>query len=142
MCSSDLLPTIDLPDAEKRAFAESVLERFANPFAQHRLLSIALNSVAKWKVRILPTILDYLALYGTLPVGLTASMASLIAFYQRGPVQDVPQVVDFFATQPTVKMILARSDFWGMDLNALPDFTRQVEIKLKELEEAYGHSSR
>ncbi len=138
----EILPTIDLPDAEKRAFAESVLERFANPFAQHRLLSIALNSVAKWKVRILPTILDYLALYGTLPVGLTASMASLIAFYQRGPVQDVPQVVDFFATQPTVKMILARSDFWGMDLNALPDFTRQVEIKLKELEEAYGHSSR
>ena len=138
----EILPTITLPDAEKRAFAESVLERFANPFAQHRLLSIALNSVAKWKVRILPTILDYLALYGRIPTGLTASLAALIAFYRQGPVQDVPHVVEFFATQPTVTMILARSDFWGMDLNTLPDFTRQVEVKLDELKEAYGYSSR
>jgi len=137
----EIAPTIPLPEAEKRAFAESVLERFANPFAQHRLLSIALNSVAKWKVRVLPTILDYLALNGTLPTGLTASMAALIAFYQRGPVQDLPQIADFFATRPTVERILARSDFWGMDLNTLPGFTQQVEAKLNAIKEMYGYSS-
>ena len=73
---------MDLPEDEKRAYAESVLERFANPFAHHKLLSIALNSVSKWKVRVLPTILDYVRLKGTLPENLTRSFAWLLRFYR------------------------------------------------------------
>ena len=123
----EIFPTVNLPDAEKRAFAESVLERFANPFAQHRLLSIALNSVSKWKVRILPTILDYLKIFGKLPPNLTQSMASLINFYRTPDINDTPEVMAFFATKPSVRDILAAELLWGQDLNMIPGFTQTIE---------------
>ncbi len=63
----EIYPTVNLPDAEKTAYAESVLERFANPFAHHQLKSIALNTAAKWKARCLPIVADYYRLYGKLP---------------------------------------------------------------------------
>lgn len=63
----EIFPTVDLPDAEKTAYAESVLERFANPFAHHKLESIALNTAAKWKARCLPVVADYYRLYGKFP---------------------------------------------------------------------------
>lgn len=67
MVFDEIYPTVELPDAGKRAFADSVLERFANPFAHHRLSSIALNSLAKWKTRCLPVVCDYFRLFGSLP---------------------------------------------------------------------------
>ena len=126
----EILPTIDLPDADKRAYAESVLERFANPFANHRLLSICLNSVSKWKVRVLPTILDYLKMFGKLPPGLTGSMASLIKFYRTDAVNDSPEVMAYFKTNPSVDDILRKSDFWGMDLTTIPGFAEFVKLQL------------
>ena len=63
----EIFPTVDLPNSEKIEYAESVLERFANPFAHHQLKSIALNSAAKWKARCLPVVADYYRLYGKLP---------------------------------------------------------------------------
>ena len=126
----EILPTIDLPDADKRAYAESVLERFANPFANHRLLSICLNSVSKWKVRVLPTILDYLKMFGKLPPGLTGSMASLIKFYRTDAVNDSPDVMAFFKANPSVDDILRKSDFWGMDLTTIPGFADAVKSKV------------
>ena len=106
---------------------DDVLERFANPYAQHRLLSIALNSVSKWKVRVLPTLLDYLKLTGKLPACLTQSMAYLIDFYRSCEINDAPEVKAFFASKPDVKTILGKTDFWGMDLNTIPGFTAAVE---------------
>ena len=123
----EIFTTVNLPDAEKQAFAESVLERFANPFAQHRLLSIALNSVSKWKVRILPTILDYLKIFGKLPPHLTQSMASLINFYRTSAVNDTPEVMAFFASKPSVRDILAAESLWGLNLNTIPGFTQAIE---------------
>ena len=61
--------------------ADSVIERFKNPFAQHRLLSISLNSVSKWKVRVMPSLLDYVQMKGRLPEVLAFSLAALIRFY-------------------------------------------------------------
>lgn len=127
----EIMPTVNLPDADKKAYAESILERFANPYAQHRLLSIALNSVAKWRVRILPTILDYRKLYGTLPPNLLRSMASLIDFYRTCPIQDSPEVIAFFQSNPSLEKILARVDFWEMDLNLIPNLTETVRRYLK-----------
>lgn len=123
----EIAPTVELPQDEKTAYAESVLERFANPYAHHRLLSIAMNSVSKWRVRILPTILDYVELFGKLPPLLTRSIASLIDFYKTDAVNDAPEVRAFFQTNPSVSAILANRDFWGMDLNTIPGFTQAVE---------------
>ena len=117
----EVFPTVALPDAEKRAYAESVLERFANPFAHHRLRSIALNSVAKWRVRVLPTVLDHIRLFGRLPEALWESLDWLIRLYEERPnlVEDAPEVAAFFKTRPTRRQVLANTAFWGLDLNEI-----------------------
>jgi mannitol-1-phosphate/altronate dehydrogenase len=66
-------------------FAEETLERFANPFIKHQLLSISLNSVSKFKIRVLPSILSYWKKYGRAPGALCCSLAALIVFYRGSP---------------------------------------------------------
>lgn len=56
----EIVPTLDLPRAELEQFANDVIERFKNPFIKHYLLNIALNSVSKYKVRVLPSVLQYI----------------------------------------------------------------------------------
>ena len=123
----EISPTIDLPEDDKRAYAESVLERFANPFANHRLLSISLNSVSKWKVRVLPTILDYNAKFGKLPEGLVKSLGSLIKFYRTDKVNDSADVMEFFKGNPSADDVMKKVDFWGMDLTTIPGFADMVK---------------
>ena len=79
---TEILPTVPLAHEEKTAYAQSVLERFRNPFVRHELLSIALNSVSKWKVRVLPSLLDYQRQIGHVPTALAFSLAALIYFYR------------------------------------------------------------
>ena len=79
----EIFPTVDLPDGEKRAYAESVLERFANPFAHHKLASIALNTVAKWKTRCLPVVCDYWKMFGKMPQGLMRGYEAMARHYDK-----------------------------------------------------------
>ena len=79
----EIFPTVPGTDAEKRAFAESVLERFANPFAHHKLASIALNTVAKWQARCLPVVCDYYKLFGRLPPALMEGYAAMARHYDN-----------------------------------------------------------
>ena len=104
-----------------------MLERFANPFANHRLLSISLNSVSKWKVRVLPTILDYNAKFGKLPEGLVKSLGSLIKFYRTDKVNDSPDVMEFFKGNPSADDVMKKTEFWGMDLTTVPGFADMVK---------------
>ena len=107
-----------------------MLERFANPYAHHRLLSIALNSVSKWRVRVLPSLLDYREMFGKLPPGLTQSMAFLVEFYTHCEANDTEEVRSFFRSAPPLESVLGRSDFWGMDLNTIPGFAAAVRKEL------------
>ena len=75
-------PTIDLPADQMTAFANSVIERYKNPYIRHELMSIALNSTTKFRTRLLPTLLDYVKIKGKLPQHLLFSLASLIAFHK------------------------------------------------------------
>lgn len=119
----EILPTIALPDAEKRAFAESVLRRFANPFAHHKLEAIALNSVAKWKVRILPVILDS----GKLPYYLSRSLGELYKRYKENNASgDTAEVAARFAGDYTVNDFLADKELWGMDLHEIAGMAETV----------------
>ena len=79
----EIFPTVDLPDAEKKEYAESVLERFANPFAHHQLKSIALNTIAKWKTRCLPVVCDYYKLYGKLPSAMIEGYEAIARHYDK-----------------------------------------------------------
>ena len=118
----EIAPTVDLPDAERRAYASSVLERFANPHAHHRLASIALNSVSKWRVRVLPTILDSVARFQVLPRNLVRSFGWLYRFCLTDQINDGAEVVAFFQSRPSLQAFMAREDWWGMDLNSIDGF--------------------
>ena len=114
----EIIPTLDLPKDELVKYAEGVIERFANPYIKHYLSSIALNSVSKFKVRVLPSILEYIKRYNKMPSTLIFSFAKLIDFYKTDMTNDDKDVVEFMKTA-TVKEILANEKLWGEDLSFL-----------------------
>ena len=116
----EIIPTLDLPKDELVDYANNVLIRFSNPYIKHYLSSIALNSVSKFKVRVLPSILEYNKRFGKLPETLTFAFAKLIDFYRTDMTNDAPEIVEFMKTA-TVADILARADFWGTDLSFMYD---------------------
>lgn len=75
-------PTIALPQDQMIAFANSVIERYQNPFIRHELMSIALNSTTKFKTRLLPTLTDYVKIKGTLPKRLLFAYSALVVFHK------------------------------------------------------------
>ena len=79
----EIYPTVNLPDAEKTDYANSIVERFTNPFAHHKLASIALNTIAKWKTRCLPVVCDYYKLYGKLPEAMMEGYAAIARHYDN-----------------------------------------------------------
>ena len=81
----EIIPVLDeFERSDLEEYAAAVFDRFANPFISHELLSISLNSTAKWKARVMPTVTEYFARYKQLPEILTFSFAAYISFYHRG----------------------------------------------------------
>ena len=119
----EIIPTLDLPKDELESYAASVIERFSNPYIKHYLSSIALNSVSKFKVRVLPSILEYVKRYGKTPTTLVFSLAKLIEFYKVGTPNDAPEVIEFIKNH-TVEEILANTELFGTDISFL---TKEVE---------------
>ncbi len=116
----EIIPTLDLPKEELISYADSVIERFANPYIKHFLSSIALNSVSKFKVRVLPSILEYIKRYQKMPETLIFAFAKLIEFYKTDMVNDAPDVAAFMKNSST-KEILANTALWDEDLSFLYD---------------------
>ncbi len=137
----EIVPQVPLPLEEVKAFAASVFERFENPFIDHALLSISLNSVSKWKARVLPSFKDHVANKNELPRLITFSLAALFAFYSSEDlkdgilyakradgtayeIHDDAAVLEFFAANSGkeacefVKAALSNEAFWGEDLTA------------------------
>ena len=112
----EIIPTLDLPKAELEDYAENVLTRFANPYIKHYWSSIALNSVSKFKVRVLPSILEYKKRFGTYPKTLLFAFARLIEFYKTDMTNDDPEVTAFMKTH-SVAEILANQALWDADLS-------------------------
>lgn len=114
----EIIPTLDLPKNELTQFANDVIERFQNPFIKHYLLSIALNSVSKYKVRVLPSVLQYIKDKKTEPKRLVFSLAALIAFYKTDAANDDADVMEYMKTASAAD-ILAKTEYWGEDLSFL-----------------------
>ena len=117
----EIVPTLGNTETDIN-FAKAVLERFSNPFIKHMLLSIALNSVSKFQVRVLPTILEYKEKFGAYPPALTFSMAALISFYRTDNANDGEEIMKFMKTA-SVEEIMKREDYWGGDIS---DMTEMV----------------
>ncbi len=116
----EICPTLDLPADELRAYADSVIERFGNPYIKHYLSAISLNSVSKFKVRVLPSILEYIKRFNKMPETLIFAFAKLIEFYKTDMPQDDPDVVKFMRDH-SAREILANEALWGQDLSFLAE---------------------
>lgn len=119
----EILKTIGETD-ENIAFASAVEDRFKNPYIKHLLRSIVLNSVSKFSVRVLPTIMEYREKFGTYPRALSFSLASLIYFYKFDEPNDDATVVDIMRND-SVDDILKNADLWGCDLTDMLDIVNK-----------------
>ena len=142
----EIIPAMDMAPEISVPFANDILERFANPFINHALLSISLNSVSKWKARCLPSLLDYREKFGKLPSGLTFSLAALLQFYRGGEdytVKDEADVLQFFAdhkgcaNETLVQDYLKQTNFHGLP-TALQDEVAPVLIATLNTMDAIG----
>ena len=151
----EIIPTLTLPEEELRDFAASVTERFKNPFIDHALLSISLNSTSKWKARVMPSLKGYVEKTGKLPACITASFAFYMAFYtglrleedgliaSRGTneytVKDDRDILEFYdahkedSIEDYVHAVCSNQNFWGEDLGAIPGFESAVSSYLKAI---------
>jgi tagaturonate reductase len=148
----EIMPVINMPHGELQRFATDVIERFQNPYIKHELKSIALNSISKFQVRILPTLLEYVALRDELPVRLVHALAALILFYRgtwRGeslPVNDSPWIVSFFKAAWTsndatlvTHQVLSNAELWKTDLTQVNGLAEAVEKNLRQLMDGERH---
>ena len=117
-CLSEIVESLSVPREEAEAYAHDVLERFSNPYIRHLCASISLNSVSKFRVRVLPSILEYHKKFGTYPAQLTFSFGKLIDFYKNGTPKDAPEVVEWMKLS-SVAEILSDAATWGEDLSDL-----------------------
>ncbi|WMJ85112.1 tagaturonate reductase [Oscillospiraceae bacterium LTW-04] len=153
----EIIPTLDLPKKDLTDFAAAVAERFANPYIDHALLAISLNSTAKWKARVMPSLLEYKKRADKLPACITFSFAAYIAFYHAGrekgagcligkradntfEIKDDQWVLDFYYdhrdddAKSLAHAVIHNEKMWGNDLAELPGFEDAVAAALERIE--------
>jgi tagaturonate reductase len=145
----EIVPSVDVPGAEQ--FAREVIDRFANPFLQHQLWDITLQGTTKFKVRVVPAIVDFAHRTGTAPRALALGFAGFLAF-QDGSLQagrraagdsvpadatgdavrtywsGIEDTTESLAT--LVRAVAGDTALWGTDLNAVPGFVELVAEQL------------
>lgn len=145
----ELMETLNLPKEELLKFAGDVLERFVNPFVDHQVTSIMLNSFPKYETRDLPGLKTYLARKGELPKGLVLGLAAIITYYKGGVREDGAEIVPndapeimallkgLWATGDTRKVaegVLAEESIWKSNLNAIPGLTDLIVTYLDSIQ--------
>jgi len=144
---NEINETLNMDRSELNSFAEEVLDRFRNPFIKHNLSDIALNSISKFKVRVLPSLIEFISIKNKIPVHLTFSFACLIQFYKgawRGmnlPIKDGEDVIAAFDKiwkndnlDEIAKEVLATIKFWDEDLTKIKGLAEAISMALGEIE--------
>ena len=160
MLYDEVIPTLPLDKQDLLNFAAAVSDRFNNPFVNHELMSISLNSTSKWKARNMPSFLEYIKEKGELPVCLTMSLAAYIAFYSNDiqsltdaglvckrpagneyTVSDDRWALEFYyehrndSAEELVHAVLTNEKMWDQDLTQIKDLEATVVADLKKIRE-------
>ena len=132
----EIIPFVSENTAATSSFAESVKERFFNPYLNHQLSSIALNSISKWRARNLPSFKDYYIKHGKIPRHLTIGFSYLLAMYyeRHGALQDEKEFLELFAKRTSVIEILQNCRMWGEDLSQYSNFAATVEGNIRKIQ--------
>ena len=158
MLLEEIVPILPLDQEDCKVFAAAVQDRFNNPFVNHELMSISLNSTSKWRARNMPSFLEYVEAKGTLPTCLTMSFAAYIAFFSneiqelndsglvcRRPAgntyvcSDDRWALEFYwahkddSAEDLVHAVMTNEQMWGQDLTAIPGFEAATVANLKKI---------
>ena len=158
MLYDEVIPTLPLEKKDLEDFARAVQDRFNNPFVNHELMSISLNSTSKWRARNMPSFLDYVQGKGKLPPCLTTSFAAYVAFYSSEPqalteqglicrrpkgneytVNDDRSVLEFYwqhrneSPEELIHSVMTNEDMWGTDLTKVNGFEAAAAGILKTI---------
>ncbi len=145
----EIVPFVSDDVAATTGFADSVKERFRNPYLNHQLISIALNSISKWRARVLPSFSDYYAKYGKLAPRLTVGFSYLMMIYSNikadgdkyvvdlptrtVEIKDDKPYLDYFANGGSVEEFMKNEQVWGEDLSKYEGFVAAVTENLKSI---------
>ena len=160
MLYEEVIPTLPLDKKDLEDFAGAVQDRFNNPFVDHELMSISLNSTSKWRARNMPSFLEYVEKAGKLPPCLTMSFAAYIAFFSsdirelngEGLVCRRPKGNDYVccddrwalefyyehrgdSPEELVRAVMINQRMWGRDLTEVDGFEAAVVSGLKLIRE-------
>ncbi|MBN2166138.1 MAG: tagaturonate reductase [Marinilabiliaceae bacterium] len=148
---NEIIPALSMPENELTNFAKEIVDRFRNPFVKHALLSISLNSISKFKARVLDTIKEYLAKKGDLPTNLVTSLAATMVFYKgeynghKIAIKDDDYIISFFNTcwnkyykkeisiNQFVSIFLSDTMMWGDDLTKIDGLTDKTTLALERI---------
>ncbi len=156
MLLEEVVPVLPLDQEDCRNFAAAVQDRFNNPFVNHELMSISLNSTSKWRARCMPSFLEYVEKEGKLPHCLAMGYAAYIAFFSndiqelneqglvcRRPAgntytcSDDRWALEFYyehrndSIEDLVHAVMTNEQMWGQDLTAVPGFEAATVANLK-----------
>lgn len=148
LLQEEVWPTLDFSAAELEDFTSKTLDRFRNPFLFHKLLDIALNSISKFKTRLLPSLLGFVDKKGFCPPRISLALAALIVMYkgewqgEQTPLRDDAKVLAFFQAvwaesediPQLVTKVLAQTDFWEQDLNQLNGLPELVTTYIQAIQ--------
>lgn len=160
MLLDEVVPILPLDKEDCINFASAVQDRFNNPFVDHYLLTISLNSTSKWRARNLPSLKEYYEKNSKLPDCLALGLAALIAFYScdiqtlsdeglrcKRPqgdeytVNDDRYVLEFYYAHKDddpaalVHAVMTNTDMWGEDLTEISGFEEVTVNNLKLIRE-------
>jgi tagaturonate reductase len=138
---------------EACAFVNSVLDRFRNPFLDHRWISITLNFTSKMKLRNVPLLLKHYTLQQSVPAHMALGFAAYILFMKAeqnstnhqytGTLKETSYVIQDdqaanlakkWKSANVVEAVLADTALWGEDLSVLPGFAQAVKENLSLLQ--------
>lgn len=145
----EIIPYVSDDIDKTREFASSVKDRFLNPYLNHQLISISLNSISKWRARDLPTFKDYYDAKGEIPKNLTMGFASLMGLYKKIykegdrylvnvkgkilEIKDDKEYLEYFANGGCVIEFMKRADVFGEDLTKYEGFPMAVKYYVKKI---------
>lgn len=139
---------------EANGFAQTVIDRFSNPYIEHRWLSITVQYSSKMKLRNVPLILYHYETNDSVPRLMALGFAAYILFmtctesegkYTGEANGTTYEIIDDFAHwfaekcnqvkgARLVQAVLSNKAFWGTDLTNLPNFETAIAQNLELLQ--------
>lgn len=132
------LSTTGVSETEAHAFANSVIDRFSNPFLEHTWSSISFNYTSKMQLRNVATIQRYTQLQVGPPIRMALGFAAYLLLIRDAELDDLleSEVKDAWKHKDldtVVDAALEQTSIWKVDLRKQTEWSSAVKKQLRML---------